>query len=34
MYEPRFYRHWIKDSDLVSFEVVVKANRPVHPLPA
>jgi ApbE superfamily uncharacterized protein (UPF0280 family) len=24
MYEPRFYRHWIKDSDLVSFEVVVK----------
>jgi len=24
MYEPRFYRHWIKDSDLVSFSVVVK----------
>jgi len=24
MQEPRFYRHWIKDSDLVSFEVVVK----------
>ncbi|MGA8849614.1 MAG: UPF0280 family protein [Dehalococcoidia bacterium] len=24
MYEPRFYRHWIKDSDLVSFEVTVK----------
>ncbi|MGA2670354.1 MAG: UPF0280 family protein [Dehalococcoidia bacterium] len=24
MYEPRFYRHWIKDSDLVSFEVSVK----------
>lgn len=24
MYEPRFYRHWIKDDDLVSFEVVVK----------
>jgi hypothetical protein len=24
MYEPRFYRHWIKDSDLVSFEVGVK----------
>jgi len=24
MYEPRFYRHWIKDSDLVSFEVAVK----------
>ncbi|HXZ94344.1 MAG TPA: UPF0280 family protein [Dehalococcoidia bacterium] len=24
MYEPRFYRHWIKDNDLVSFEVVVK----------
>jgi ApbE superfamily uncharacterized protein (UPF0280 family) len=23
MYEPRFYRHWIKDSDLVSFEVTV-----------
>jgi ApbE superfamily uncharacterized protein (UPF0280 family) len=22
--EPRFYRHWIKDSDLVSFEVAVK----------
>jgi ApbE superfamily uncharacterized protein (UPF0280 family) len=24
MREPRFYRHWIKDDDLVSFEVVVK----------
>jgi ApbE superfamily uncharacterized protein (UPF0280 family) len=24
MYEPRFYRHWIKDDDLVSFEVVVE----------
>ncbi|HXZ29842.1 MAG TPA: UPF0280 family protein [Dehalococcoidia bacterium] len=24
MYEPRFYRHWIKDDDLVSFEVGVK----------
>jgi ApbE superfamily uncharacterized protein (UPF0280 family) len=24
MHEPRFYRHWIKDSDLVSFEVAVK----------
>jgi ApbE superfamily uncharacterized protein (UPF0280 family) len=24
MYEQRFYRHWIKDDDLVSFEVVVK----------
>jgi ApbE superfamily uncharacterized protein (UPF0280 family) len=24
MYEPRFYRHWIKDDDLVSFEVAVK----------
>ena len=24
MHEPRFYRHWIKDSDLVSFEVTVK----------
>jgi ApbE superfamily uncharacterized protein (UPF0280 family) len=24
MAEPRFYRHWIKDSDLVSFEVAVK----------
>lgn len=24
MYEPRTYRHWIKDSDLVSFNVVVK----------
>ena len=24
MSEPRFYRHWIKDSDLVSFEVAVK----------
>jgi hypothetical protein len=24
MYEPRFYRHWIKDTDLVSFNVVVK----------
>jgi ApbE superfamily uncharacterized protein (UPF0280 family) len=24
MHEPRFYRHWIKDDDLVSFEVVVK----------
>jgi len=24
MYEPRTYRHWIKDKDLVSFNVVVK----------
>lgn len=24
MSEPRFYRHWTKDSDLVSFEVAVK----------
>jgi ApbE superfamily uncharacterized protein (UPF0280 family) len=24
MYEPRTYRHWIKDSDLVSFDVTVK----------
>ena len=24
MYAPRFYRRWIKDSDLVSFNVVVK----------
>ena len=24
MYQPRAYRHWIKDSGLVSFEVVVK----------
>src|SRR4030042_7047521 len=24
MYEPRTYRHWIKDKDLVSFTVVVK----------
>jgi len=24
MDEPRFYRHWIKDDDLVSFEVTVK----------
>jgi len=24
MREPRFYRHWIKDDDLVSFEVVVE----------
>jgi ApbE superfamily uncharacterized protein (UPF0280 family) len=24
VYEPRFYRHWIKDSGLVSFEVTVK----------
>jgi uncharacterized protein len=24
MYEQRFYRHWIKDDDLVSFEVVVE----------
>jgi len=24
MNEPRFYRHWIKDSDLVSFELSVK----------
>jgi len=24
MYEPRFYRHWIRDDDLVSFEVAVK----------
>ncbi|HEU65760.1 MAG TPA: UPF0280 family protein, partial [Chloroflexi bacterium] len=23
MHEPRFYRHWIKDSDLVSFNVAV-----------
>jgi len=24
MYEPRTYRHWIKDTDLISFNVVVK----------
>jgi len=24
MHEPRFYRHWIKDDDLVSFELAVK----------
>lgn len=24
MYHPRTYRHWIKDTDLVSFEVVVR----------
>ena len=24
MYEPRTYRHWIKDTDLVSFNVVVR----------
>jgi ApbE superfamily uncharacterized protein (UPF0280 family) len=24
MYESRFYRHWIKDDDLVSFELAVK----------
>jgi len=24
MQEPRFYRHWIKDNDLVSYEVAVK----------
>jgi len=24
MYEPRLYRHWIKDKDLVSFNVTVK----------
>jgi ApbE superfamily uncharacterized protein (UPF0280 family) len=24
MYEPRIYRHWIKDKDLVTFNVVVK----------
>jgi ApbE superfamily uncharacterized protein (UPF0280 family) len=24
MGEPRFYRHWVKDSDLISFEVTVK----------
>jgi len=24
MHAPRFYRHWIKDSDLVSFEVTVR----------
>ena len=24
MYEPRTYRHWIKDSDLISFNVVAK----------
>jgi ApbE superfamily uncharacterized protein (UPF0280 family) len=24
MYEPRLYRHWVKDKDLVSFNVVVK----------
>lgn len=24
MYQPRVYRHWVKDADLVSFNVVVK----------
>ena len=24
MYEPRTYRHWVKDGDLISFNVVVK----------
>ena len=24
MYEPRTYRHWIKDKDLISFNIVVK----------
>lgn len=24
MYEPRTYRHWVKDTDLVSFNIVVK----------
>jgi ApbE superfamily uncharacterized protein (UPF0280 family) len=24
MYEPRTYRHWIKDKDLISFNVVIK----------
>lgn len=24
MYEPRFYRYWVKGKDLVSFEVIVK----------
>ena len=24
MYQPRTYRHWIKDSDLISFNVAVK----------
>ena len=24
MYEPRTYRHWVKDKDLISFDVVVK----------
>lgn len=24
MYEPRFYRHWVKGGDLVSFNVIVK----------
>lgn len=24
MYEPRTYRHWIKDKDLISFNVIVK----------
>jgi ApbE superfamily uncharacterized protein (UPF0280 family) len=24
MYEPRTYRHWIKDKDLISFSVVIK----------
>jgi len=24
MYEPRTYRHWVKDKDLISFNVVVK----------
>lgn len=24
MYEPRFYRNWLKDDDLVSFEAIIK----------
>ncbi len=24
MYEPRTYRHWVKDSDLISFDVTIK----------
>ena len=24
MYQPRTYRHWVKDTDLVSFNVTVK----------
>ena len=24
MYQPRTYRHWVKDKDLVAFNVVVK----------